>query len=332
MMMKQYIKLPLKYLASGLVALSCVMAPSLSTAQSFPNKPLKLIVTSSPGGVTDVLGRTIADKLTEILGQAVVVENVPGGNTMIGASRTLRGQADGYTMFMASSSTLSLNPATRKKLPYDADKDFDPVVFLATNQYVVVARPSLGVKNITELVELARKNPGSIKYGMSVGAPNHFGPLMLESSAGIELMGVPYKDATQATSGLLTGEIDIVFAPYPTVEHLIGQKVGVRLLGVAHKDRMPQIPDVSTVEEQGFKDVWAVSWYGIVLKAGAPKEAINTLNKAINTALKDEKVRERLFRAGFNVYGGTIEEFVAYMKKEAPVYRKIAQDANISID
>ncbi|MCK9507180.1 MAG: tripartite tricarboxylate transporter substrate binding protein [Pigmentiphaga sp.] len=325
-------KVSFSYLARGLIVLSCVMASSLASAQNFPNKPLRLIVTSAPGGVTDVLGRTVADKLSAVLGQAVVVENVPGGNTMIGASRALRGDADGYTMFMASSSTLSLNPATRKKLPYDAEKDFDPVVFLATNEYVVVSRPSLGVKDVAELVDLARKKPGSIKYGMSVGAPNHFGPLMLEKAAGIELMGVPYKDATQATSGLLTGEIDIVFAPYPTVEHLIGQKVGVSMLGVANKDRMPQIPDVTTVEEQGFKDVWALSWYGIVLKAGAPKEAIDTLNKAINDVLKDEAVRERLFRAGFNVYGGTIDEFVEYMKKEAPVYQKIAQDANISID
>jgi len=318
--------------AASLLALVCAVLPAQSVAQNFPNKPMKLIVTSSPGGPTDVLARPIAEKMGEILGRAVVVDNVPGGNTMIAAGRTIRGDADGYTMFLASSSTLSLNPATRKNLPYDADKDFTPVVLVGANQYVLAARSSLGITKVSELVELAKKNPGDVKYGMSVGAPAHFAALMLERSAGIEMMGVPYKDVASATKDLLVGDVDIVFAPLSTVENLLDQKLGVNILGVAHKKRMAQLPNVPTLEEQGFKNVWGEAWYGVVLKSGSPDEAVTKLNHAINSALKDEGVRERLVRAGLTIYGGTPQELDDYIKREAPVYKKIAQDANISID
>ncbi len=319
-------------LVTSLLALSCVLAHAQASAQNFPSRPMKLIVTSSPGGPTDVLARPIAEKMGEILGQTVVVDNVPGGNTMIAAGRTIRGEADGYTMFLASSSTLSLNPATRKKLPYDADKDFVPVVLVGANQYVLAARSSLGITKVSELIDLAKKKPGDIKYGMSVGSPAHFAALMLEASAGIKMMGVPYKDVASATKDLLVGEVDIVFAPLSTVENLIDQKLGVNILGVAHKKRMARLPNTPTIEEQGFKDVWGEAWYGVVLKSGSPAEAVQKLNHAINTALKNEGVRERLTRAGLTIYGGTPQELDEYIKREAPVYKRIAQNANISID
>ncbi|VCU68903.1 Tripartite tricarboxylate transporter family receptor [Pigmentiphaga humi] len=318
-------------LMGGLLVLGCLLAPASAGAQNYPNRALKLIVTSSPGGPTDVLARPIAEKVSEILGQQVVVDNVPGANTMIAAARTARSDPDGYTLFLVSASTVSLNPATRKNLSYSM-KDFAPVVLVASSRYVLAARTSLGVSNVSELKELARKNPGRIKYGMSVGSPSHFAGLMLGSAAGVEFMPIPYKDVAQATKDILVGEVDFVFTPLSTVEHLIGQKQGVVILGVTDDERIPQLPNIPTLIEQGYKGVWGGSWYGIVLRSGSPAYAVKRLNEAFNQALEDQSVRERLLRAGFKVYGGTPEQLAKHIENEAPVYKKIAQEANIQLD
>jgi Uncharacterized protein conserved in bacteria len=316
----------------GVMVLCCALFPVVSSAQSYPTRTLKLLVTSSPGGPTDVLARPIADKVSEILGQPVVVDNVPGANTAIAAGRTARSEPDGYTLFLASASTLSLNPATKKNLPYNAEKDFTPVVLVASSRYVLAARSSLGVNNVSELQALAKKNPGGIKYGMSIGSPAHFSALMLSSAAGVEFMGVPYKDLAQATKDMLVGEVDFVFAPLSTVEHLIGQKPGVVILGIADNERDPKLPNVPTIEEQGFKGVLGGSWYGIVLKSGSPDYAVKRLNEAFNQALKDRGVQEKLHRAGFKIYDGTPEQFAQHIRNEVLVYKKIAQEANIQLD
>lgn len=316
----------------SLLVLCCALAPTVVGAQNYPSRALKLIVTSSPGGPTDVLARPIAEKVSEILGRQVVVDNVPGANTMIAAARTARSDPDGYTLFLASASTVSLNPATRKNLNYDASKDFTPVVLVASSRYVLAARASLGVNNVSELKELARKSPGKIKYGMSVGSPSHFAGLMLGRSAGVEFMSIPYKDVAQATQDMLVGEVDFVFAPLSTVEHLAGQKQGVVILGVTDDERIPQLPNIPTLIEQGYKGVWGGSWYGIVLKSGSPPYAVKRLNEAFNQALKDPAVRDRLLRAGFKIYGGTPEQLAKHIENEAPVYKKIAQEANIQLD
>jgi len=305
--------------------------PGVVHAQNYPDHILKLIVTSSPGGPQDVLIRPIAEKVGQILGQSVVIDNVPGANTLIAARRAAQSSPDGYTLFLAGASALSLNPAYRKDLKYDPEKDFSPVLLLASSSYVLAARAGLGVNNVAELIELAKKRPGEIKYGMSVGSPSHFAGLMLSKVGGIDLLAVPYKDVAQAMNDVQGGEVDFVFTPVTTVEHLIGQN-NIVILGAAADERLLPLPTVPTLSEQGYKDVWAKSWYSIVVRSGTPAYAIKKLNEAFNHALKDPEIKERMDRLGFNRHGGTTEQLATYIRDQAPVYKKIAQEANLQVD
>lgn len=313
------------------LVLCYALKPGMAAAQNYPTHSIKLIVTSSAGGSTDVLARPIAEKVSQILGQSVVIDNVPGANTTIAARQAARSAPDGYTLFLASASTLSLNPAVRKSLPYDPEKDYSPVLLLASSSYVLAARAKLGVNNVSELVELAKKRPGEIKYGMSIGSPSHFAGLMLSTAAGIDLLPVPYKDVSQAMNDLQGGEVDFVFTPVSTVQHLIGQK-SIVILGAAADERLLQLPSVPTLAEQGYKDVWAGSWYGIVVKSGTPDDVIKKLNEAFNLALKDPHVQSQVDRLGFKRHGGTSEQLAEFIQQQAPVYKKIAQDAKIQLD
>ena len=301
-------------------------------AQDYPARPLRLIIPYPPGGATDIIGRALANKLTEYLGQSVLVDNRPGANTIVGAEIAAKSSPDGHTLFFGTLPTLVINPATYKKLPYDPLKDFASVVKLSEYAYFVVARNGFPARNIVELVAYARANPGKVTYGSTGdGSPSHFGGVLLESLAGIRMLHVPYKGNTPTILDMLGERLDINMTGLPSIETMV--KAGkMRLIGFAGHQRDPLFPDVPTVAESGFPGYWLGTWFCIVTRAGTPRPIILRLNREINRVLQAPEVQKPLIDAGYTLAGGTPEALDKLIRDEIPRWTRGARQANVSFD
>jgi tripartite-type tricarboxylate transporter receptor subunit TctC len=313
----------------ALLALTA-LAPT-TFAQSWPSRTVKMIVPFPAGGPTDVLTRSISEKLSTALGTPVIIENKPGAGGTIGADFVAKSAPDGYTLMMATSSTHSVGPSL-SKLSYDAQKDFAPVIWLGNAPRVLVVPPILGVANLREFIALAKKDPGKLNYASSgIGSVAHLATEQFAYMAGIKLTHVPYKGVQQSVPELLSGQVAMLFDNMVTVQPHI--KSGrLKALGISTSRRSPLMPEVPTIAEAGVPGFETLTWFGILAPAGTPVAIVQRLNAEINKALTDAEVRDRFAQLGFEPTGGTQAQFAAMMRADTLQWVKVVHDANVKAE
>jgi tripartite-type tricarboxylate transporter receptor subunit TctC len=321
-------------LTTALSVFSLAAAPvaSAETAQQFPSKPMKIIVPYSPGGTTDLLARLVGKYLAENWKQPVLVENKPGVNGMIGSDLVAKAAPDGYTLGIASPGSHAANASLYAKVTYDTIKDFTPVTLAVSAPLLLVAHPSLGVKDVKELLAYAKANPNKISYASGgSGSSQHLAMELFNSTAGLTMTHVAYKGSAASYIDLIGGIVTLEFDVLPTA--MPHTKTGKLLpLAVGSASRVPQLPNVPTVAESGLPGFETSSWYGFVAPANIPKDILAKLNAEIVKALKSPSIAEALDKAGVVVVAGTPEEFAAHIKDEVAKAGKIIKAANIKAD
>ena len=320
--------------------MACVVAASLLlvgasalplSAQTYPNKPIRFILPFPPGGPTDILGRLIGQKLADRFGQPVVPENRPGAGANVGLEVGAKAKPDGYTLTLASPS-LAISPTLYRKLNYDSVKDFAPVTLVAEIPNVLLVPPSLPVKNLKELIEYAKANPGKLNFGSGgIGTSNHLASELLKNLAKINIVHVPYKGSNQALIGMMGGEIGMVVVGIPPSQAHI-QAGKVRALAVLSERRLSAFPNIPTSKEAGIDHYEVTTWYGILAPAGTPRDIITRLNGEWIKIAAMPDTREKMQNAGFEPMSSTPENFSEFVKTEIVRWGKVIKDANVSID
>jgi tripartite-type tricarboxylate transporter receptor subunit TctC len=316
--------------AAALVALSC--AAATVSAQPYPSKPIRIIVPFPAGGTADILARILGEKMAESFGQPVVIENRAGAAGGIGAALAATSPPDGYTLFMGTTGTQTMNPAINAKLGYDPLKDFAAVSNFAASPFVLVTQPSFPAKTLPALIELAKREPRKLKYAtFGIGSSAHMTGEMFRSRAGVEIVHVPYKGAPQAITDVMAGHVDMTFSLLPTVlPHIKAGKV--RAIAVAAPQRDPALPDVPTFAESGMPDFLSDSWYGILAPAGTPAPVVAQLNAEVNRVLALPEVRQRLAKEGATPVGNASAQFDEQIRRELAHWRTVARDAKITVE
>jgi len=302
-------------------------------AQSgYPNKPIKMIVPLAPASAVDVGARILAQKMSQNMGQQIVIENQPGAAGQIGAGVVARSAPDGYTIGGFNDSIMTMLPNMGTKLPWDILKDFEPVSLVATIEWGLVANNEAPYRSAGDLIAAARQKPGEINYGYGGnGSPQHIAMALFADTAKIKLMHVPYKGASQAATGVAAGEVPVALQGLATVAGLVrGGKV--RLIGVATPARAPQFPDVPTISESGLPGFRFNSWFTIVAPAGTPKELVQRLHAEIAKALADPEVRAKYADQGLTIRGTTPEELGAATREQLARYGKLMKEAGIKAE
>jgi len=301
-------------------------------ADTYPSKPLRWIVPYAAGGGSDFLARTISQGLSSSLGQTVVVDNKPGGNTAIGASETARSAPDGYTLLSADNGTLVFNPALYQKLSYDPVKDLAPVTLLGRFPMILVAGPALKAQDVQGLLAEVKASPAGLSYGSAgAGSPHHLAMELLKVETGANLVHVPYRGAAPSLADVAGGQIPVMMVDLAAGAGFIkGDKV--RPLAVAHPTRLPQLPNVPTFAELGFKNVEAAAQVGVVVPAETPAPVIKTLNSHLVKTLNDPVTRQKLIDFGIEPVGDTPAEYAALLTDERARWHKLIQDLNIKLD
>lgn len=304
---------------------------TMSVAQSYPVRPIRMIIPAAPGGGVDTIGRALAQKLTDALGQPVVPDNRPGAGTMIGSELTAKAPPDGYTLLMMTNSH-AINASLRKKLNYDPLKDFSEVSLLAISPYLVVVHPSVPAKSVRELIELARKRPGEIYFASAgTASATHLAGELFATMAKVKLTHVPYKGGMPGVTDLVGGHVQLMFTNLISVLGLTKQN-RLRALAITSTKRSPLLPELPTVSEAGVAGYVAGSWYGSLLPAGTPSQIVATLNREMVTAIKSRDVRDRLVSEGAEVVGSTPEQFGVYLRKDIEQWRKLVPTLGLRVE
>jgi len=315
------------FLASGLICQS-----SSWSAETYPQRAVRLIIPYPPGGAGDIVGRMLSAKLTEALGQQVVVDNRGGGGQIIATEITAKAPADGYTLFLASA-THGINPGLRRgKLPYDSIKDFAPITLVAESPLVFIAHPSLGVANIKELVAAAKARPGRINYASSgPGTGGHLSVEMLKFQTGIDLVHVPYKGAGPALVDLVGGQVQMMCtSPLPAMPHV---KAGrLRALGMTSAKRSRAAPEVPTIAEQGLPGYESSLWYAMLAPAATPQAVIKRVHAETVKIVKSPELAGQLLSQGAEPVGNSPQELARFIKAEIDRWTKVVTQANIRSD
>ncbi len=314
------------------VALSLVVAtPSLTQAQNYPNRPIRMVLPFSPGGAADAPGRVLMQKLSEVLGQQVFVDNRPGAGGTIGAASVAKATPDGYTLLLISN-THVISASLYKNLPYDSVTDFAPVLQFSEAPNVLVVHPSLPVKSVRELIALAKEKPGKIDYASSGnGSSQHLFAALFSSMAGVNMFHIPYKGSAQATTELLGGEVKVGFPGIAGMLQYI--KDGrLRALAVTGAKRSPELPDVPTIAEAGLKGYEATLWLGILGPAALPKEIITKLNTAMSGILKQPDVQHSLQAVGTEIVYRTPGEFGEYVRAEQKKWSTVVKEIGLKVN
>jgi tripartite-type tricarboxylate transporter receptor subunit TctC len=308
------------------------MVASLAGAQSYPAKPIRLIVPVAPGGGTDIIARLIAQGLTERWGQSVVVDNHGGGGGVIGVSMVAKAPADGYTMLLGSSAHITFAPALYRNLPYDAQKDLAPVTQVANQPSVLAVHPSLPVRSVRELIAFARKNPGSITYASGgSGGASHLGTELLQVTTGILMVHVPYKGTGPGMTALLSGEVQVSIVGIATaLPHIASGKV--RALAVTGARRAQVAPQLPTIGEAGVPGYEFDVWYAVMATGGTPRDIVPKINADIVRLLKTPAIAERYAAAGLEPLTSSPEELAAIIKTEIPRWQKVVKAAGLKAD
>jgi len=310
-------------------ALGLLAAALPAAAQTWPSKPVKIIVPFGPGGFTDVVARILQKELAPALGQPIIIENRPGAGSTIGTDAVAKSPPDGYTLVMVST-THVISPHLYKKMTYDPIKDFAPVMKLVEGPYVMVVHPGLGVSTVKEFVALARKKPNEIFFASSGnGSAQHLVGALFMQMAGVQLTHVPYKGSNAAMQDLLGGQVKLSFVGMPNALPNLGK---LRALAVTTKKRSPDLPDVPTMDEAGVKGYEATIWLGMLAPKGTPREIVDKLNADIRKVLADPEARKLMRKAGVEVATSTPEEFQALMERELDRWGKVVKETGATVN
>ena len=313
--------------ATAAAAITCVLLSASAIAQSYPVKPVRIVVGFAAGGGVDISARAVGKYLSEAIGQSVIVDNRPGAAGNIGAASVAKSPPDGYTLLM-SNSTIS-TPGLFVNMPFDVTKDLEPVSLVAMGPSVLAAHPSLPVKNVKDLIALARAKPGQISYGSGgIGNITHLEMELIRSLTGIKMEHVPYKGSAPSIVGLASGEVQVLFTSIPAG---LGQvRAGrIRALAVSTLKRSSAMPDVPTIDESALKGYDAASWYGLFMPAGVPKNAVATISREVVKIMQAPDIRNRFMADGFEPAGMGPEEFSKYLRGEIVKWEKIVKAAGI---
>ena len=312
-------------------ALGCASAGGAALAQSWPTKSIRMIVPYTPGGYTDYMARTVSQKLSEKLGQTIIIENKPGANSVIGADAVAKAAPDGYTfgtVIAAHAANATLNP----KLPFDTMRDFTYVSLMSVAPLIMVAHPSTPVNNVQELIALAKAKPGELNFASSgIGAAAHLTMEMFQSRVGIKMQHVPYRGTSPALQDIIGGRINVMF---DTVGSLMPhvRSGALKSIVVTAKERMLAALEVPTMAEAGVPEFVSGTWAGVIAPRGVPKEIVDRISGEIQQILRDPAMREQLAQLGYEAVGSTPEEYEAFMRKEIAQWAKVIKDAGIKAE
>jgi tripartite-type tricarboxylate transporter receptor subunit TctC len=322
-----------KALARAAITAALAVFGASAPAQTYPSKPVRIIVPFPPGGTTDLLARTLAPKLTEALGQQVIADNRPGATGNIGASLTAKSPPDGYTLVIGQASNMAINVTLMgKQLPYDPVKDFTPITLVATTPNVLAIHPSMPVRTVRDLVALAKSKPGAINYATSgAGSPGHFCAELLNKLAGIRMVHIPYKGAGPALLDVVAGHVSLYFTTMPSAQPFLPTR-RLRVIAQTSAKRSPSMPDLPTVAESGFPEYDITSWWGLLMPAGAQKDVVNRLHGDVSRILGTADMKQRLADLGTDAVTNTPEQFDAYVKAEIAKWAKVIRDTGVKLE
>ena len=315
--------------ALGMLAIALsTLVTGAAFAQTYPSKSIRMIMPFPPGGPTDIVGRLVAAKVAEQIGQSVVADSRPGASGNVGLEIASKAPPDGYTIVL-SSPVIALSPLLYGKLNYDPWKDLAPIALVGAVRNVFVIHPSVPAKTLKEFIQIARKNPGKLNYGSGgIGTTTHLAPELLKSLEKLNIVHVPYKGSGLALIGLASGQVDMEVLAAPAALGQI-QSGRVRALAVLSPERMPDLPNVPTAREQGFPNFDISVWYGMLAPAGTPREIINRLNAELIKAVTAPDMKPRLAQAGVEPLTSTPEEFGNFIRSEAARFDKVIKEAGI---
>ena len=314
------------------IAVLAAFGVAPAPAQNSPAKPLRIIIAQAPGSATDVISRVVGNRLSEALGQPIIIEAKPGAGGALGTEAAARSSPDGYTLFMGNNSTHGSNPAVYAKLPYDAVGDFAPISFVASVPYVLVVDPSLPVKSVQELIALAKSRPGKMNYASAGnGSTHHFCGELLKSMTGIDILHIPYKGSGPGIAGLLGAEVSMMFANVADIGAQV--KAGkVKALAVTVPRRSGTLPDVPTMPEAGLPEFEITSWFGLLAPAGTPAPVIARLNAETVKVLARADIKATLAAQGLEVASSSPEQFGTHIKSEIARFTRIGKAAGIKAE
>jgi len=310
------------------VGLVAALGGSAVLGETYPSKPVHLIVTYPPAGSSDLMARILAQKLSELWGQPVIVENKPGAAGSIGMDYAAHQPPDGYSFVIGNLGPVVVNPLL-SKVPFDVERDFLPVSLIATGPNVLVVNPKTPVKTLGELIAYARANPGKLNFGSGgAGSVAHLSGEMLKSLAHLDIVHVPYKGGILSVNDLIAGHVQIVFSDaLPVMQHI---RAGtLRALAITSPERSPLVPDVPTCVESGVPGLVAVNWWGVLLPSGTPKPITDKFYSDLLKVMQDPEVKDKFAQLGVEALSGTGEQFAAYMRAESAKYAKLIREANI---
>ncbi len=317
--------------AAGSIIIALAVSSGTVLAQSFPNKAVRMVVPFPAGGSTDIVGRTVAQKLSEMWGQPVVVDNRPGGGTSIGTDAVAKAAPDGYTL-LVTPAPFTINPSLLAKLPYDALADFAPITLINTTALVLVVNPGVPAKSVKELIALAKSKPGKLNYGSStIGGSNHLAGELFNAMAGVKMVHIPYKGNAPALIDLAGGHIDLIFNGVTSALPLIkGGKL--RALAVTSMQRSNAMPDLATMDEAGIKGFEAVAWNGLGAPAKTPREIIARINSDVIKIVHSPELKERLTAEGSDPVGNTPDQYAAFLRNEVEKWAKVIKLAGVKAE
>ncbi len=315
----------------SLLALAA-LAPLPAAAQAYPNKPIKLVVPYAPGGGADGVARIVAKRVSEQIGQGIVIENKGGAGAILGTDQVAKAEPDGYTLLLGQSGPISINPAVYKTLPYDPIRDFAPVTMMTGYPYILVVNADLAAKTLQEFVAFAKARPGTMNYGSTgVGAANHLVAELFDRKAGLQITHVPYGGTALAVADLLSGTLTMVFGdPVTVLPHMKSGKL--RALAVTSAQRSPVAPEVPTVAESGYPGFEALAWHGILAPAKTPPAIVDRLNAEFVKALADPATRELLVNQALAPVGSSPQAFADFIKADIATWKSVAADAKIQVE
>lgn len=315
----------------GAASLLMPLTAAAQTAATYPQKPIKILVGFSPGGVPDIIARVLAPRFTETWKQAVVVENRLGAGSNIAAQAVANAPADGYTLLSVSSAH-AISPAIYQKLPYDASKDFSGITLTATGPALVIVSPELPVNNMREFIALAKSKPGQFNYSSAgIGSGSQFAAELLKSQAGIQLTHIPFKGIPEALTDTMAGRTHVFIAPYASAINLV-REGKAKAIAVTSTQRMPDLPQMPTVAESGLPGYKWIFWYGLMAPANTPKDIVSKIQAETVQALKQPSVTQRFTTLGIEPVTNSPEAFDQLIRDEIQLFRKLATDAGIKAD
>jgi tripartite-type tricarboxylate transporter receptor subunit TctC len=317
------------WLCAAALALAASGDQAPASAQTYPNRPITLVISFAPGGSTSIVGRVIADKMAQLLGQGIVVDNRPGAGGTVGTKFVAKSEPDGYTILLGYTGTLAIGPSLYKEVGYDPRKDFAPIGMIGNAPSALVVHPSFPAKSVAELIAYAKANPGKLNFGSAgVGSVNHITGEYFARSAGITLVHIPYKGTGPALTDLLGGHIPMALAPIPAVHANVSAGL-LRALAVTGKTRNVLMPDVPTIAETGLNGFEASLYYGLVAPAGTPRPIIERLNKELRAALASDEVKKQLAADGTEITPGTPEEYADFIDKDEKKWSELVKASGV---